>query len=223
MVKRIVIKVGGATLFQNGGFQSELRSLIAKFEADQVWMLAGGGDLVESMRTAHRIYPKLDAVQIHWRCIELLDHTWQLANEIFLADSPITTFEDLKRVASIHNRSGVHWVRVQSFYNRAECHDIPDAWCPESSWNTTTDALAWLLAKRIDADRVILMKQCECDPNWSLTEASQRGIIDSELARLVSINGAARPSVEFSSKYNCRISRLSSALPSLRSTLPEGG
>jgi len=55
-----------------------------------------------------------------------------------------------------------------------------------------TDVLAWLLGKTINADRVLLIKQCECDPNWSMTEAARLGVIDSELARLIEVNPNAR-------------------------------
>ena len=197
LTERVVIKVGGATLFQYSGFESELRSLLAKYANAQVWMLVGGGDLIDAVRTVHKIYPVLDPVQIHWRCVELLDHTWELAKEIFPTDTPIASREDLNRFVTIRDRSGVHWVRCQSFYSRLTRDLIPDSWCPESTWNTTSDVLAWLLAKLIDADRVVLLKQCHCDPAWSLAEAANRGVIDSELARLVKRNGATRPNVEF--------------------------
>ncbi len=204
MIERLVIKVGGATLFQPIGFETELRSLIAKHENTQIWILVGGGELVETMRTANKIYPNLDQEEMHWRCVELLDHTWNLAKEILPVGVAIADREYLDRFSRLRDQVEVYWVRVQSFYSRIEQVSIPVSWRPESSWNTTTDALAWLLAKVIDADRVLLMKQCECDPSWSLAEAANRGVIDSELARLVALNSSERPFVEFA-KVNCEV------------------
>ena len=63
--------------------------------------MVGGGDLVETMRTAHRIYPKLDEEKMHWRCIELLDHTWAIAKEIFPADHAIDSREDLEKATQM--------------------------------------------------------------------------------------------------------------------------
>ena len=205
LIERVVIKIGGATLFQTSGFEAELRSLLANYENTQIWILVGGGDLVEAMRTAHKIYPVLDHEEMHWRCVELLDYTWNMARDIFTPGVAIANRENLDRCKQFRELPEVYWVRVQSFYNRFEREGFPDWWRPESSWNTTTDALAWLLAKIIDADRVILLKQCDCEALSSLDEAANRGVIDSELARLYALDRSERPIVEFvSSKLNTR-------------------
>ncbi len=196
MVERIVIKIGGATLFQQNGFEAEVRSLLSLNQKAQVWLLVGGGDLVEAMRTAHQIYPRLNDEEVHWQCIELLDHTWTIAKQIVPVEYSIASREDVERLRQIRDVPGVAWVRVQSFYNREHCEQLPNEWLPETNWNTTTDALAWLLGKIINADRVILMKQCECNSAWTLAEAAHRGVIDSELAELVQANPGVRPIVE---------------------------
>ena len=196
MVERIVIKIGGATLFQRNGFQTEVRGLVSQYQSAQVWLLVGGGDLVEAMRTAHQIYPRLTDEDVHWHCIELLDHTWRIAKQIVPTEHSIASREDLERASQLSDVSGVYWVRVQAFYNREDCDQIPQLWRPKLGWDTTTDTLAWLLGKIIDAERVILMKQCECNTAWTLVEAVRRGVIDSELARLVLANPGVRPIVE---------------------------
>lgn len=196
MAERIVIKIGGATLFQPNGFETELRKLLSQNQNAQVWLMAGGGDLVETMRNAHQIYPKLDDEEMHWRCVELLDYTWSIAKEVFQTDYAVTSREDLERLSNRGRASGTCWVRVQSFYSRENCGLIPDSWLPRSNWSTTSDVLAWLLGMMIDADRVILMKQCECDRAWTIAEAAHRGVIDSESSRLVDANPGVRPIIE---------------------------
>ena len=185
MTERIVIKVGGATLFRPDGFERQLRSVLGQFQDAQVWLLVGGGDLVETMRTAHRIYPKLDEEEMHWRCVELLDHTWAIAREIFPTEHVIDSRDDLGKALRMAAVPGIYWVRVSSFYSRSECNNIRGSWLPKCGWGTTSDTLAWLLGRIIEADRVILMKQCECDPTWTIAEAARRGVVDSELARFV--------------------------------------
>jgi len=196
MVERIVIKMGGATLFQQYGFEAEVRSLLSQYKRAQVWFLVGGGDLVEAMRTAHQIYPRLQEEEVHWQCIELLDHTWTIAKQVVPTELSIASREELEQVTQIRDAPGAAWVRVQAFYNRDDCHKIPTDWLPKTDWNTTTDVLAWLLGKIIDADRVILMKQCDCNSAWTLAEAANRGVIDSELARLVGANPSVRLNIE---------------------------
>ena len=198
LIERLVIKIGGATLFQSNGFVRELNALLRENEGSQIWLIVGGGDLVEAIRTAHRIYPDLDHEELHWRCVELLDHTWAIARQVYGYGVAIETSEELAMHSRQQSTPEVLWVRVQSFYSRAASHSVPIAWQPSSNWNTTTDALAWLLGKTIDADRVLLIKQCECDPNWPLAEAAKLGVIDSELARLIEKNPSARPTVQLS-------------------------
>jgi uridylate kinase len=195
VIERIVVKVGGATLFQPNGFENELLELLKVHSTMQVWLIVGGGDLVEAMRTAHRIYPDLDHEEIHWRCVELLDHTWAIAKQVHGTGIAIDNSAELSKHAQREPTPGLFWVKVQSFYNRSTVHLIPKSWQPMANWNTTTDALAWLLGKTIDADRVLLIKQCECDPKWTITEAAIRGVIDSELARLIEADSKARPVV----------------------------
>ncbi len=196
MTERLVIKIGGATLFQPNGFEIALRKLLSQNQNAQVWLMAGGGDLVETMRMVHQIYPKLDDEEMHWRCVELLDYTWSIAKEVFQSDCAVANREDLDRLSKLGRVPGTCWVRVQSFYTRGNCGLIPDSWLPRSDWSTTSDALAWLLGMMIDADRVILMKQCECDSAWTIAEAAQRGVIDAELARLVHFNPGFGPIIE---------------------------
>ena len=196
LLERIVIKMGGATLFHPEGCIAELSSLLARFADSQVWVIVGGGELVESMRTVHRLVPKLDDEKMHWRCVELLDHTWAIAKEIFPFGISIANGEDLTRASATRELAGVYWVRVQAYYNRASYESLPSSWQPQSNWSTTTDSLAWLLGKIIDADRVILVKQCQCDPSWTLAHANRLGIIDEELPRLVDANPENGPVVE---------------------------
>ncbi len=200
VTKRIVIKIGGAALYQPNGIENELRSLLSENQNAQVWLLVGGGDLIESMRTLHRIYPFLNEQEMHWRCVELLDHTWAIAKEVVSSAQRVTraiaTHEELKMAIQEGSPPGVLLVRVQSFYNCWNTDWIPGKWLPKLEWNTTTDALAWLLGKIINADRVILVKKCECDPSWTIAEAAKLGVIDSELERLVHTNPGKHPIVE---------------------------
>lgn len=198
LIERIVIKIGGATLFQPNGFVPELHALLRENEGSQVWLMVGGGDLVEAIRSAHRIYPDLNHEELHWRCVELLDHTWAIAKQAYGYGVAIETTEELAKHSQQQSTPGLLWVRVQSFYSRAASHSVPIAWQPSSNWNTTTDALAWLLGKTIDADRVLLIKQCECDPKLTVADAAKLGIIDSELARLIEANSSVRPAVQLS-------------------------
>ena len=196
LTERIVVKIGGATLFHPDGFRAELSKLLSVYAHAQVWVIVGGGELVEAMRTVHQLVPALNEEQMHWRCVELLDHTWAIAKEIFPIGISIANREDLTRASAIRDLPGVFWVRVQSYYSSVGFESLPNSWQPQLNWSTTTDSLAWLLGKIVEADRVVLFKQCECDPSWTLGRAAELGIIDTELSRLVDANPDRRPIIE---------------------------
>ena len=158
--KRIVIKVGGAAIFRPDGFRIQLKPLLQEYEDWQVFLVAGGGDLIESMRSLHRIYPEISEEPMHWRCVELLRYSWELANELMPLDQPIGSHTGLQTFLQRDRETSKHWVCVSCFYSPELLTKIPEKWRPASNWGTTTDSIAWLLAMLISADKLVLMKQC---------------------------------------------------------------
>jgi aspartokinase-like uncharacterized kinase len=176
-----VLKIGGATLFTAPWWPARIESF--QHQVDQLFVLVGGGDTVESMRRACELYPTLDPVAMHWRCVQLLDATWEVACELLPNATPISDWNELQfALASLHK--GLFLVRVGAYYQSGTNPAIPESWLPRHGWETTTDALGWLLCKLTGAQRLWLIKQCDCDGIASLQGAAQQGIIDPELARL---------------------------------------
>jgi aspartokinase-like uncharacterized kinase len=198
MSKHLVIKLGGASLFHASPFQAPLSLMLQEYSQYKIYLIAGGGDLIESMRTIHRIHPSLDPVHMHWRCVRLLNETCTLANELFPLGSTIETANDLMEFSQFASGSvpDARWVQVQSFYSEASVACMPAALTPRCGWETTTDALAWLLGVTVEAERVVLVKRADQDLGISLRSAAQQGIIDSELERLCQENGCHQPAIE---------------------------
>jgi hypothetical protein len=179
-----VLKIGGATLFAPRGMTASIELLRNRFRNDRVFFLFGGGDTVESMRTLHAIYPQLDAEKLHWRCIDLLDATWSVACELMPDCIPVSDASSLAHAMN-SAQSGGYLVRTRAFYSPDSSRSIPAEWRPAVGWDTTSDALAWLLAKLVRADRLVLAKQVEWNNPRGLVEAARCGMIDSEIVRLV--------------------------------------
>jgi hypothetical protein len=135
------------------------------------------------MRRACELYPTLDPVAMHWRCVQLLDATWEVACELLPNANPISDWDGLQS-ALASTRCGLFLVRVGAYYESTPNPAIPAPWLPLHGWETTTDALGWLLCKLTGAQRLWLIKQCDCEGIASLQGAAQQGIIDPELARL---------------------------------------
>jgi hypothetical protein len=187
-IENIVVKIGGASLFRPNIDIASMEAAIRPGPTRRVFVLFGGGDTIESMRTLHARFPRLDPVALHWRCIRLLDATWEVACELLPDHSPVADWETLIRSATAHGATSdgakSYLVRAGAFYSETASEDLPEAWLPRVGWETTTDALSWLLAKVVQAPTLRLAKQCKCNPDWSVHEAHDAGIIDSELARL---------------------------------------
>ncbi|MFN7625264.1 MAG: hypothetical protein ACK5PZ_00445 [Pirellula sp.] len=179
-----VLKIGGSTLFQ--GPMRALCSSVHAAAHERTYVIVGGGETVESMRVLHSIYPQLSEQAMHWRCVELLDATWQVACELMPECEPLESWEAIH--ASLSASGGrTYLVRVRGFYDRCIESEpsVASNWIPRVGWQTTTDALAWLLAKRIGASRLRIAKQCQCDTIQTIHDAAAQGIVDVEISRLV--------------------------------------
>jgi aspartokinase-like uncharacterized kinase len=185
-----VLKIGGSTLFH--GPVRTLRSAIHASVTERTYVVIGGGETVESMRLLHSVYPHLSEQDMHWRCVELLDATWQVACELMPECEPLESWDEIQ--ASRSEPGGrTYLVRVRGFYDRGIEDDpsVESNWIPAVGWKTTTDALAWLLAKRIGASRLRIAKQCPCDTIQTIHDAASEGIVDVEISRLVAYDPEA--------------------------------
>jgi hypothetical protein len=75
-------------------------------------------------------------------------------------------------------------VDVSSFYNPGCIDWVPKGLVPAENWDTTSDTLAWLLALRIQASQLQLIKKPDCSKVQTIEQAAQLGIVDSQLAIL---------------------------------------
>jgi len=185
-VSRIVIKLGGSVLYSHPSWIDRLKQTIAPFRSEAVSLIVGGGDVVEGVRTLHKLYPHLEQSSLHWNCVSLLDSTCEIAHQLLPLDGIIETdkaFDLWCQAPSQHAK----WVNVASFYSRERLNGIPLEWHPAINWNTTTDALAVLLALQWQASQVILLKSCDINRDWSLEQAAALGVIDSETPRLAKL------------------------------------
>lgn len=194
-IQRIVLKIGGSLLFSDLGLNQCVSAIQNEFPDAQINIIVGGGDTVESMRTLHRLYPHLSNEAMHWRCVKLLDATWEVLCELLPEANRVCEYEQIN--SNDFRESKLNAVRVGAFYRASNPMKIASEQTPKVGWETTSDALAWLLAKTISATSIVLIKMSDVPTEISLDEAAKRGIIDPELARLASADPIAGPSIHF--------------------------
>lgn len=170
---RRVIKVGGS-LLQRSDLRDSLQRWLARQRQAESLVIIGGGELVDVMRRLDAIHD-VDPVEMHWICVELLETTLRLFAQRF--DWPrIVTAEALRHASEAGFAVDTPTlISVSAFYSRqrdAEGVDLP------CDWRTTTDAIAALLAHRVGAEELVLLKSCEVDRSASPEQLARAGIVD---------------------------------------------
>lgn len=178
-----VIKLGGSLLdIQDIG--RRLDAWLAVNPAQVNLMVIGGGQIIEAVRELDRIH-RFDAVEIHWRCIDLLATTARIASTLFANSAMIQSSSELERfLVSQVTPAGsmLAIVQVSSFYGPQDNSDFGPL--PES-WETTSDSIAALLAVRVGAEELVLMKSREPDQDCvNAHEWKNAGIVDEAFPRL---------------------------------------
>ncbi len=176
--QRRVVKVGGS-LLTRPSFISDLRLWVEQQPDAENFFIFGGGEIIDVVRRMDEIHG-LESEFSHWFSVALLDTSFQLACHWLSDWQTIETSQELtEELASIGERPALamnHLVCVKSFYHPKAPGDLPQ------DWRTTSDSIAAWLAHQIDADELVLLKSCEVDPQDSLSQLTQSGVVDQAFA-----------------------------------------
>lgn len=165
---RRVVKVGGS-LLGRPSLVADLNHWLGSQSAAENVVIVGGGELIDAVRKLDAICPE-DPVEVHWRCVSLLDVTFKHF---------CSRFPDWNREASFGNVRSLKFslhvpttLRVAAFYHRRAGASLP------LDWRTTTDAIAAHLAVELAAEELVILKSCDINGNQSLEKLEQAGVID---------------------------------------------
>ena len=172
-----VIKVGGS-LFDMPALPERLRRWLASQPRAHNVLVAGGGKLVEQVRTWNSSQP-IDEIAAHWMCVDLLTVTAHMLHA-WLPEIPLIENDGLlcQRVGEV----GATIFGPASWMRHSE-PGLPGVWLP-SSWETTSDAIAGRLATALRADEFVLLKSVlpRGSAGLELSALAATGYIDSVLA-----------------------------------------
>jgi len=177
---RRVLKVGGSLLLRRD-LQQALAEWLDRQSQAETLVIVGGGQLVDAIRSLDRIRPG-NPQEIHWLCVDLLETTFRLFASWFDWDR-IHSQEALRsRMQDGFSTQTPTLIAVSAFYDRGKASaDIPQ------DWRTTSDTLAALLARRTDADEIVLLKSCPVDSSASIQDLADLGFADLVCAEIATV------------------------------------
>ena len=164
-----VVKLGGS-LCTDPALPQWLEGL-ARLGGGRVTIVPGGGGLADEVRR----------LQAHWQFDDLPAHNMAvlaMAQNAHLMHALEPSLQIVARETEIPRvlRRGktVVWAPLE------QLREVPDE---ATNWETTSDSLALILAKRLNAERLLLIKSCPVD-DAPLERLVNAGVLDLSFARL---------------------------------------
>ncbi len=172
-----IVKIGGS-LNTNPMLPAWL-DLLAQCGGGRVTVVCGGGSFADEVRRAQAHWQFGD-VSAHNMALLAMAQTAYLMHGLNPALQLARSKADIRRV--LHNGKTALWLPYELQ------RDQPDA---QTNWEITSDSIALDLARRLNAERLVVVKSCAIDPRASLTQLTEAGIVDQRFAALS--DGAAFP------------------------------
>lgn len=177
-VSKVVVKIGGSLLLRPDLATALSQWISQRLPDTQVNLVVGGGAIIDAFRELDAIH-SLDPVQIHWQCVAALRHTGEIVARWISNCRVIDSYESFNLHRQSVPTAGWFVIIPDVFYH---C-DSGD--CLPCDWTTTSDSIAALLANKIGADKLVLLKSCDVPHNIDLSEAADRNIVDPVLPAII--------------------------------------
>jgi aspartokinase-like uncharacterized kinase len=159
-----VVKIGGSLCADP--LLPQWLELLAQIGGGRVTIVCGGGGFADEVRRA----------QAHWQFDDLAAHNMAvlaMAQTAYQFHALNPALRLAARRADIpdllHQGKTALWLPLELR------REQPDE---RTSWSATSDTIALDLAKHLNAEQLVLVKSCAIDPQLSLAELGDAGIVD---------------------------------------------
>ena len=165
-----VVKIGGS--LNTHPMLPAWLDLLAQCGGGRVTVVCGGGGFADEVRRA----------QAHWQFNDLSAHNMAvlaMAQTAYLVHGLNPALQltrskaDIRRV--LHRGKTALWLPFELQ------RDLADA---NTNWEVTSDSIALDLARRLNAERLVVVKSCAIDPKASQAELAETGVVDRRFAAL---------------------------------------
>ena len=165
-----IVKLGGS-LNTNPMLPAWL-DLLAQCGGGRVTVVCGGGGFADEVRRTQAQW-KFGDLSAHNMALLAMAQTAYLMHGLNPALQLTRNKADIRRV--LHNGRTALWLPFELQ------RDQPDA---NTNWEVTSDSIALDLARRMNAERLVVVKSCEIDPRASLAQLAEAGVVDRRFASL---------------------------------------
>jgi 5-(aminomethyl)-3-furanmethanol phosphate kinase len=146
--------------------------LLTQLGGGRVTVVSGGGGFADEARR----------LQVHWSFNDLAAHNMAvlaMAQTAYQLHALNPGLHLVTRKSDIHRvmRSGHTAVWLPFELQREE----PDT---NTHWGHTSDSIALDLARKLNAERLVVVKSCAIDPSLSVAQLSLAGVVDQRFAAL---------------------------------------
>lgn len=146
--------------------------LLCTLGRGRVVVVPGGGAFADQVRQAQAHW-QFDDLAAHNMAVLAMAQTALMLRALAPALQPAARDADIRR-ALCQGRTAL-WMPMELL------REQPDEL---TSWEVTSDSLALWLARRLNAERLVVVKSCEVDPAASPRALSAAGVLDARFASL---------------------------------------
>lgn len=165
-----VVKLGGSL---NGDpLLAQWLEMLVQLGGGRVTVVCGGGGFADEVRRA----------QSHWHFDDVPAHNMAvlaMAQTAYMAHGLQPALQLASSQAEVHQvmRSGhtALWLPYDALRDRPG---------PDATWGMSSDSIALDLARRLNAERLVVVKSCAIDPVASLAELGELGVLDQRFASI---------------------------------------
>ena len=165
-----IVKLGGS-LNTNPVLPAWL-DLLAECGGGRVIVVCGGGAFADEVRRTQARW-QFDDLSAHNMAVLAMVQTAYLLHGLNPALQLARSKTDIRRV--LHKGRTALWLPFELQ------REQPDA---DTTWDVSSDSIALDLARRLNAERLVVVKSCQIEAKASLAQLAEAGVVDRRFAAL---------------------------------------
>jgi 5-(aminomethyl)-3-furanmethanol phosphate kinase len=172
-----IVKLGGS--LNADPLLPQWLELLEQLGGGRVTVVCGGGSFADEVRRTQARW-QFDDLPAHNMAVLAMAQTAYLALGLNPTLRLAASEADIRQV--LHAGKTALWLPFDQLRDKAD---------GQTNWDTTSDSIALHLARKLNAERLVVVKSCDIDPAATLAQLGEAQVLDRRFVSLAS--GAAFP------------------------------